>query len=178
MKRLFIVLSIFIASINPCEAQLGEWLYSADSSLQFNVIVADDSGYIYAAGTSCNYGTAPGMCNSFSFRGQHYTSPNIPHSWGTSNFIFKMDSTGTILWSKIFGSYDWMHIGAMGIDNNNDLVMNVSFNTYLKLENDTIIGPVSTRNNGCLVKYSGSGVFQWARVIGANSYFTYQWGKN
>ena len=160
MKKLIIVVFCLI-SVS---------LYSQEINFEWNKIfgntgrssglslACDTSGFIYAAGT---------------FEGEiNYNGTTFTSTGGKDGYLFKLDSIGTLLWSKQFSSYKDVKINSLTIDNNNNLIMlgdyrgEVNFDAIITTNNtDTLFS-----SNMFIAKYNVNGDLFWAKNTGGVSY--------
>ncbi len=77
-------------------------------------------------------------------------------------YIAKFNSNGELLWTKA-PKYAWTQ--DITIDSLGNLYIAVLYNGYVIFEDDTIYS--NSMYEGCVVKYSSSGDYQWVRQLGS-----------
>jgi len=117
-------------------------------------------------GTSSNdFGNAvavDGLGNAY-VSGITYGSLAGPNAGGSGDaFLTKYDSSGTLLWTRQFGTNNF--------DESNSVAIDYSGNVYISGRTaGSLGGPSAGGWDAFLAKYDCSGVFLWARQLGTNS---------
>ena len=84
-----------------------------------------------------------------------------------SNFLFKFNSSGDILWSKEYENLDHCDITSVITDKENNIYMAGKFEDYITFGNDTIYSMAGGDENGFYAKFDENGDYIWARLIGS-----------
>jgi len=122
-------------------------------------IQCDSLGNIYASGT---------------FHGSIEYKETAFHSIGANDgFLFKLDPSGTLIWSKQFSSNNAVKVNSLAIDRNNNIIVlghyrvSVKFDTVVMITNntDTLIS-----SNMFISKFDPNGNLLWAKSTGGTAY--------
>ncbi|MBK7959014.1 MAG: hypothetical protein IPK03_13520 [Bacteroidetes bacterium] len=117
-------------------------------------IQSDKEGYIYASGT---------------FMGIININGNILSSeTGNDGYLFKLDTTGNLIWYKQFKGTSNISVNSIAIDSNNDVIItgtyqaSVKFDIEIKTNNTDLI----RSTNAFIAKYNSNGNLIWAKNTG------------
>ena len=146
-------------------AQWAQTVSSASFTSSFNSVAVDTNGNIYAAGAVGNNSTY-GFGNSITTSGGFSNGNNI--------LLVKYNSLGVAQWADTVGSATFTSVfNSIAVDGNGNIYAGgaVGNNTTYGFGNSvTTSGGFSNGNNILLVKYSSSGIAQWADTVSSASF--------
>ncbi len=149
---------------------------SAGQGDAFVVKRAPDGGYLFSAayggtGEDAARGLAIDssgniiLCGSFentvTFGGTHHSSAGAVDA-----FVAKLDPSGTVLWSRAFGSTGYEYASAVGVDSAGNILVGGFFQGQMSLDGHSV-----TAVDGLdvfVAKLDPSGTAQWAEQFGSN----------
>lgn len=173
VRLLFLIAFLLFVCILPAQVQQFEWgkyLENGGIDDRGKDIILDDYGYVYVAGE---------------FSGSVDFDPSVGEFILSSNdlsgdcYVAKFNSSGDLIWAKIFGGSNYDLMRSMTRDVNGNLIIAGNFSGTVDFDpGPQIFEVTSNANTRYLLKLTSEGEFVWVKHLVGGTYYDVESDNN
>lgn len=146
---------VYVAKLNPAGNRIWGTYFGGNKGDYGTEIAIDKNNKIYVTG--------------FTFSGNFETTPGVHQEELGNNydaFLFKLNYTGSLIWSTLFGGGSYDYARGIAIDTLGDIYISGSTSSSLAIADGGWQNEKSAGNDEFLAKFSPDGLRIWATYMG------------